>query len=264
MTTRLAIIGLMLLLANAAPAEPQLWSERYPVVAQRIMHLDRRLAAEDAAIRKRVLTELTFFRPRDSKVYPPFLRALLKDPSSEVRGEAVKRLWEHQVFLMSEELPDSFDVPIVGEFRWREHADLARVRELAGAGHGGSSGWAIYALGLAGDTRAIPLARAMLDSPNIFDRHSAAMALVQLGQTNEGIAALRRITDASDDETGYYRARAAEDLARLGEQQGIDVLVALVEIGADRASGPRELLEDLTGQYFLTVAQARAWRMQHP
>ena len=35
---------------------------------------------DDAAVRKRVVTELTYFRPRDSKAYPPFFRALLHDP----------------------------------------------------------------------------------------------------------------------------------------------------------------------------------------
>lgn len=255
----------MLLLAPAAPAEEQLWSERFPSIAQRIAHLDRRLTAPDAAIRKRVLTELTYFRPRDSKLYPPFLRALLEDPSPEVRGQAVELLWEHSVFLGSEELPDFFHVPLVGDFRWRDPAELERVRNLAGTRDAPSGGWAIHALGLVGDDKAIPLARALLKSTNTFVRHSAALALVQLGQRQEGIEALRRITDAGaeEDESGYYRYRAAEYLARFGERQAIDVLIDLIESRGGYSSGPREILEDLTGQYFLTVAAARAWRQKH-
>jgi HEAT repeat protein len=263
MTIRLGVGCLILLGAATAPAEEQRWSERFPAIAQRIPHLDLRLTAQDAAIRKRVLTDLTYIRPRDSTIYPPFLRALLKDPSSEVRGEAVKRLWEHHVFLGPEELPDSIDVPLVGGFRWRDPAELDRLRDLAGQRDAPSGGWAIYALGLAGDAKAIPLARALLESKNVFVRHSAAVALVQLRQTKDGIEALRRITDAEDDESGYYRYRAAEDLARLGERQAIDVLIDLIESYSDCSSGPREIVEDLTGQYFLTAAEARAWRQKN-
>src|SRR5687768_10502782 len=86
------------------------WSERFPDVARRIRRLDQRLASKEAAIRKRVLTELTYFQPRNSKVYPPFFRALLKDPSAEIRGEVVRHLWQHNVFLGRDELPESFHV----------------------------------------------------------------------------------------------------------------------------------------------------------
>ena len=74
---------LIFALTPLATAQEGTWSERFPAVAQRVAHLDRRLSAEDAVIRKRVLTELTYFRPRDSKIYPPFLRALLKDRQAE-------------------------------------------------------------------------------------------------------------------------------------------------------------------------------------
>lgn len=262
MTTRLGVGCLLLVvLTSAASAGEQPLSERFPLIAQRVSHLDRRMAAQDPEIRKRVLTELTYFRPRDSKAYPPFFRALLKDPSSEVRGEAVERLWLHHAFLRPDELPDSFHVAFVGDFRWRDPADLERVRGLARQ-PGPTGGWAVHALGLAGDVEAIPLARAQLDSKNVFARHAAALALVQLGQRKEGIEALRRITDAelAEDVSGFYRYRAAEDLARLGERQGVDVLIDLLESRPGYADGPREILEDLTGEYFLTVAEGRTWR----
>lgn len=262
--SRFAASYLVLVSAAAAPAGAQerTWSERFPALARRVPYLDRRLAADEVVIRKRVVTELTYFRPRDSKVYPPFLRALLKDPSPEIRGEAVERLWEHHVFLALGELPSSFHVHAVGEFRWKEPAEVARVRELARRRDEPAGGWATHALALVGDKGAVPLARAQLDSTNVFVRYSSALALVQLGHAKEGAAALHRITDAGDDETGYYRCRAAETLVRLGDGQALDVLIALME-GKGResyADGPREILEDLTGQYFLTAAEARAWR----
>ena len=257
-----AVCCLVLVLAAPAAAQERTWCERFPAVARRVPHLDRRLAADQVVIRKRVVTELTYFRPRDSKVYPPFLRALLKDPSPEVRGEAVERLWEHHVFLAHEELPASFHVHAVGEFRWKDPAEVARVRDLALRRDDPAGGWATHALALVGDKGAVPLARVQLDSKNVFVRHSAALALVQLGQTKEGVAALHRITDSGDDETGYYRYRAAEALVRLGDSQALDVLIALMEgkVRQSYADGPREILEDLTGRYFLTAAEARAWR----
>ena len=257
---RFCMGALILLLMLPAPAQEQPWSERFPALGERVSHLDQRLASPDAAVRIRVLSELTYFRPRDSKVYPPFLRALLEDPSPEVRGEALKLLREHHVFLGPDELPDSFHVHSVGEFRWRDPAELERVRDMAERVDRSEGGWAIFALGLVGDHEAIPLARAQLESRNVFVRHSAAVALVQLGQREEGMEALRLITVAEDDESGFYRYRAAEDLVRFGEWEAIHVLVDLMEwtdhLG--NASGPREILEDLTGRYFPTAAAARA------
>ena len=266
MTIRFGVGVLTLLLTPPAPAQEQPWSERFPAIAERVSHLDRRLTSQDAAIRISVLKQLTHFRPRDSRVYPPFLRALLEDPSPEVRGEALKLLWDHHVFLGPEELPDSFYVPFVGDIRWWDPAELERVRDIARRLDVPEGGWAIYALGVVGDNEAIPLARAQLDSKNIFVRHSAALALVQLGQSEEGIEALRLITGAEDDESGYYRYRAAEDLVRFGERQALDVLIDLMESRhhLGYASGPREILEDLTGQYFLTAAAARAWAQEEP
>src|SRR5688572_17400976 len=93
------LVALALLASGEAPAQGEkLWSERFPEVAKLVRHVDRRMGA-DEGMRKRVITELTFGRPRDSKVYPPFLRALLDDPSAEIRGLAVDRLAEHQVDL---------------------------------------------------------------------------------------------------------------------------------------------------------------------
>jgi HEAT repeat protein len=253
----------ILLLAPGTVAQEKTWSMRFPAIAQRIPHLDRRLAAEDVEIRQRALTMLITGRPRDSAAYPPFLRALLKDPSSEIRGLAMHLLWEHQVFVPRDELPASFHVAahFIGEFRWQDPQQLERIRAMART-LDAEAGWAIRALALVHDKETLGLARAQVKSNNVFVRHCAAMALVQLGRKQEGIDLLHRITDAQDDETGYYRCRAAEDLFRLGERKAIEVLFDVMErkIRKDYMDDiPRDILEDLTGQYFLTAAEGRAW-----
>src|SRR5262245_59055953 len=128
-------LGLLsfVLLVSATPAQappgPK-WSERFPALAARIRHLDLRLASPDANVRKRVVNEVLLYQPRNSKLYPPFFRALLKDPSPAIRGLAIHHLWEHHVFLKRIELPDTFDVHFVGEFRWREEKEMGRVRAM--------------------------------------------------------------------------------------------------------------------------------------
>src|SRR5262245_51743545 len=99
-------IGPMLVLScitvlPVAAADPgqQTWSERFPAVAARIRNFDLKMSANDAAVRKRVVSELVAYRPRDSQAFPPFLLEVLKDPSSEIRGIAVEHLWEHFRFL---------------------------------------------------------------------------------------------------------------------------------------------------------------------
>jgi hypothetical protein len=264
MTIRSLAGVLILLLTSFTPGQGPRWSERFPAIAGRIPHLDQRLADQDAATRIGVLRELTYFRPRDSKAYPPFLAALLEDPSSDVRGEAIELLWEHHVFLKLEQLPDSFSVPFLGEIHWKDPVELERVREMALRPDTPEGGWALHVLGLLDDLGSIPLARALLESKNVFVRHSAAVVLVQLGQREVGLEALRALTGVADDESGYYRCRAAEDLVRFGEREAVDVLIDLMEAGsrAGYANGPREILEDLTGQYFTTAVAARTWVKQ--
>src|SRR5438045_3293311 len=123
-----AICCLVPLLGTGAAPQEKKWSEPFPAIAQRVPQLDQRLAAEDVEVRKRVLAVLRFVQMRDSKVYPPFLRGLLDDKSPEIRGLAIEWLWEHNIFLHQEDLPACFDVHFVGEFHWKNPAELARVR----------------------------------------------------------------------------------------------------------------------------------------
>jgi len=241
------------------PGADRAWSERFPEVAARIRYLDKRMASPDDRVRLRVLTELAYFWPRDSRPYPPFLRALLKDPSPKVRWQAVHRLWEHNHFLDKQELPGDFDVPTFGLVNWRDAKEVARLRSAV-RGSGAAAGWAIHALGIIGDEASMPAARSLLSSPNVFTRFSAAVALIQLGEAKEGVAALQGITHASDDPSAFYRCRAAEVLHRLGDRGALQVLVQLLEKRRDYADGPGEILEDLTGHYYTTALEWRTWR----
>jgi len=261
MNRSLGLLGILAVSTAWGQEQPGTkWSERFPDVAARIRRLDQRLNSKEELIRQKVLTELTYFQSRQSKVYPPFFRALLKDASADVRGEAVHKLWEHGVFLTRKELPESFKVHFVGEFRWQQPMELDRVRLMA-QDQDSKGGWAIHALGIVGDADSAPLARNLLASKNVFTRFSAAVALIQLGEKKDGINALTLIRRAQDDVTGYYRYRSAEVLYRLGDRDAIVTLIDEMDsnMKGGYASGPLEILEDLTGEYFLTAAEWRKW-----
>ena len=246
---------------NSAPlTTAKAWSQQFPSLAARVRHFDVRMNSADDKVRLRVLTEITYFNNRDTKAYPPFLRQLLKDPSPEIRWQAVHRLWEHNHFLDLNELPESFDVPLLGHFNRLDPKQISQFRTIAKS-TGPNGGWAIHTLGIIRDSDSIPLAEQLLSSSNIFTRFSAAVALVLLGEKQKGVEALKKITDAGDDQTGYYRYRAAEVLYRLGHREATETLISLVEsnIRAGYADGPVTILEDLTGEFFATAKEWRAW-----
>jgi HEAT repeat protein len=267
--TRVTLLLPLAALLSATPAvaqpEKKSWSQKHPELAVRIGNLDKRMSSDDVHIRKRVLNALLSGRPRDSKQYPPFLRDMLRDPSPNLRGDAIEHLWEHNQFLDRKDLPATFHVHFVGVFDWNNAQELQRVRDMARSS-GPDGGWAIHALGIVGDKESIATAKTLLASNNVFTRFSAAVALVQLGERQAGIDALHGVTDARDDAIDYYRLRAAEVLYRLGEKKAIETLFAVHESNKLREHlfGPLEILEDLTGQFFSTAAEWREWWRRQP
>jgi HEAT repeat protein len=259
---RLAVAVIILTGASFAVGQQieQPWSKRFPEVARRVSGLDEKLASKDQQTRVEVLYHLYSAQARDSKNYPPFFRALLRDPSGQVRYEAVHRLWEHHVLLSRDELPASFEVPFFGPLEWQKADQLARLRKQA-ENPDAPGGWAIHTLGIVGDQEAAKLANALLDSPSVFTRFSAAVALVQLGKKKEGFSALHALLDAKDDVSGFYRYRAAECLYRFGHPAGVEQLIRIYEQGVRKGyvDGPQQVLEDVTGQRFNTAAQWRRW-----
>lgn len=220
-----------------------------------VRHYDERMAASSG--RMSVLRELTYFHPRNSKLYPPFLRQLLSDPSPRLRWEALSRLDEHGIRVDADELPKSVETPM-GQLLDRTDKDsIARIKKQA-TDMGPAGGWAIKALGLmrvdTGDQAEI-----LLKSENIFVRYSAAVSLIQFGKSEAGAKALRQITKAQDDASGFYRMAAAERLWRMGEKQYIETIFDLFNARSSYADGPIDILEDLTGEYFLTEQEWRRW-----
>src|SRR5262249_3809249 len=136
--------------AWAADTKPAAWSQRFPEIAGRIPHFDQRMASNDFVVRQKVLTELTYFQPRDSKLYPPFLKALLKDPAPEIRRQAIEKLWEHNIFLSDQELPTTFEVHFIGTFDRTKPGQVAKLRKAAESAEA-PGGWAIHNLGIIGD-----------------------------------------------------------------------------------------------------------------
>lgn len=244
-------LGVLLL---GAQDPPPAWQT---ALAPRVPHFHERLNSPDEVVRRTLLTHLTYFRPRDSAHYPGYFRHLLKDPWPSLRWEAMHRLWEHGIPLSKEELPESFAAPYVGLV---PREDAAKLRALGAPGDP-LAGWTIHVLGILGDRDAVPAARQLLDSTNVFVRLSAAAALVRLGEKADGVAALESLTTAPDDASGFYRYRSAEILVRLGRKEHLEVLIGMLERGVrnDYADGPIQILEDLTGEFHPTPAAWRAW-----
>jgi len=221
-------------------------------------------------VRLRVLTELPYFHNRDSKLYPPFLRALLRDASPKVRWEAAARLRKHHIFLDLKEVPDVvevhpgklLDLENPESMAWAWKSTAAANRDSPGAG------WAISALALFKDRDVPAAARGLLSSKNIFVRFSAAMALLELGEEAEAAAELEKIVDASaaEDASGFYRSRAAEVLVRLGRREHLGTLIQVTaeRAGAGYADSGHAVLCDLTGRYFATAAEWQRWWQDQP
>ncbi|KKK51066.1 hypothetical protein LCGC14_3118680, partial [marine sediment metagenome] len=230
-------------------------------IARRIRHFDARMGSDNAAVRLKVLTELTYFHPRDSKLYPPLLRYLLKDPSPKVRWEAIKRLRAHGIFLTKAELPESYQVPMAGLCKPKDPESLARLRKMLSGTRGASAGWAITALAVAKDEKVLQLAGGLTDSRNVFVRFSAALAHLELGRRDRGLKLIQGIADTDDEASGFYKVWAAEVMVRHGREEYVGKLIEGVthrfEKGyADPGIG---ILADLTGKYFPTPSQWKAW-----
>ena len=268
MRPRLACLALLALSSvPAAQLKPSKSYEDWPwkeleggptaVLGERVPHFDERMASKSEDVRLRAITQLTYFVPRD-RGYPIFFYSLLTDPSPRVRWQARSRLGEHGVDAALEERTLPFEVPLAGLLDPNDSASLERMRGLAEGGEGATAGWAIKALGLIGDAPSAPLAAALVDHANVFVRFCAATALTRLDAREEGMKELRALADA-DTGRDHYRALAAERLWRLGDKSRADVLLELADPEPQSAYDAGALLEDLTGEFFLTAEAWRAW-----
>jgi len=235
-----ASLALLLLSGCAGRPSPD-WQE---TLEARVPGFRDRVKSPEEQVRRRLLQETTYFRPRDSAHYPPYFRLLLRDPSAALRWEGVQRLWEHGLPLRREELPDSFEVPLIGLVRKAEPPG----GEVLERPDDPSAGWAIHVLGLLEHGESAPAARRLLSSKNLFIRFSAAAALLRMGDEPAGTAVLVEIAQTPvDPGESFYRVRAAEILVRGGRREYRDVLVEMVRRGErrDYADGPAQILDDL-------------------
>lgn len=252
--------------ATAPPAPPATQTrtltaaDAIAILEPRLPHLDQRLDSPDPAVRRQALHELTLFHPRDTRLYVPLFRAVLRDSSPDLRWTALDTLAAHGVFVDAPELPASFSVPICGLYDRDNPDSIRRIREIA-ATDDAPGGWAIRALGLVRDPATVRLARQRRASPNPFTRFSAALALQAAGQTDEAAAAFTALLPARDGEYGVYRMYAAEALVRAGHREYLTALIDQYDQGLlkDSASGPAEILEDLTGVRLPDPASYRQW-----
>jgi HEAT repeat protein len=228
---------------------------RFPEIAQRVPHFDARMRSGQSF---QVLTELMYFHPRDSRIYPPFLRYLLKESSPRMQWEAIRWLQRHGLAPDVSELPELLAIPALGHVRPRDPASLHRLRMLVVERPDGdpTAGWALIPLGLARDAECLPLARKRLKDKNIFVQFSAAEAMLELGHSKEAIPALQEIAASLNDSSGYYRMAAAERLVRAGNRA---YLWSLVQAAEWRQSYSVTVLRDLTGVYFPTAAEYGQW-----
>ena len=246
---------------QACAVTPRL-ADVFPEIAALVGHFDVRMRSPDASVRQRVQMELTYFHPRDSKLYPPFFRYLLNDESPAIRWSAINHLRQHGVFLSVDELPESFNAPIAGLCRPSDPESLKRIRAIAAADpHSANAGWAVTALAVAKDQAAIDLLGPLTDSENVFVRFSAALAYLELGRPETGLGLLRGIAETDREQSGYYKLRAAEQLVRSGETEYLGTLIAATSrrSGMGYADAGISILEDLTGEYFPTPEEWSAW-----
>src|SRR5262249_15428011 len=140
-------------------------------------------------------------------------------------------------------------------------------------------GYAAYAVGLLRCREAAPELRKLAASSNVFVRYSAGRALIECGDPEGAAPILKKIMsspvppDAPFDqvEDPYYQALAARAYMELGgarREEGLDRLIGLMkelehwqEINArGRLETTRRVLALLSGKYFLSHEEARAWR----
>lgn len=243
--------------AARAPTEPRRREpppERpeFSDLAPRVHRFEQRLRSPHDAVRLRLLVELTHFRPRDARAFPPYFTHLLQDPAPVIRWEAARRL-AYQLG-PAHELPrlSAWQVPMHGLVDGASESSVARLRARTIQGGGSRLAWGLEALGLLGDEPSGPLFETYLNAPAPKLRLRAALAAVRAGRKDRGMNALHDLAHgAPEQEAPLVPVLAAEALVRAGERDALGLLVrhARSYDWTSLAHGPEQLLEDLTGQF---------------
>ncbi len=267
--------------ATPACVDPIL-ARDYPRVAARVDLFEARANAPSPAIRRRVLTEVTYFAYGPNEDLVAYLRRLLDDPDPIVRGRAIHELYDYWLPVDPEDLPLVFagyhDQRRVDrtdpELERRLLAELESPDPLAG--------YAAYEVGVLRLRSALPALSELTDRPNPFTRSAAARALFELGEKQRARSAFESLVeelcgayrngDTLPRETAparhpWYAILACKGLAECGVEGRRRALAELVGLYGvlesssdpnDAANLPllRSTLHALTGVYAPTAAAA--------
>lgn len=250
-----------------------IYASDYPSVASRVPFFEERINAEDSAIRIRALTESSYFHHEPTTEYVLFLKRLYLDPNPEVRGIAIRKLYDMWVPQPPESLPQVFT-----GYDGLQIIDRNSRIQTQGM-------YAPYAYGLIGNTNSIPVLKKYINDENIFVRYSAARALLSCGDRSSAVAIFNKIsenqlaiyaTGDTEDNTSHRKASphyailACQGLMKSGGDEyitGLDRLIKLMgyfEWSEDvndqsQLHYLRSILSAHTGQFFNSSINADAW-----
>ncbi len=234
------------------------WSADFPELACRVQHIDERLDSGDRDVRLSTVRKIVFSDARNSKLYPPFYKALLRDPDPEIAWIALSGLGDHDIAVAPSELPARIAVPLAGTFNVQSFKDRLGLRNLAIRGADAVNGWALRALMLIGDEQTATLAQPLTKSGNAFVRFTAGAALMRAGKPEMAKPVLQALVDKNEY---YYGVVAAELLARRGDRDVLQYLRSLVDARVppgqtNSKEFVRDILADLTGVYPVSPARS--------
>lgn len=237
---------------TASASHPSSSPRELDALAPRVSNFFARLKSPQDSVRLRLLEELTHFRPRDGRHYPPFFRYLLDDPAAEIRWEAARRLSLQLGPTLPFSVLKGISVPSHGVIDPQDPGSVERLRKRTRSGWGTRVLWGVEALGLVGDAPSLPVVERHLDARAPQLRLRAAMAALRLGQAQDPLDVLKQLAQRHPGRSdAMVPVLAAEGLVRAGHRAGLSRLAEL--LGAfdwsARSHGPQQILEDLTGTF---------------
>lgn len=245
--------------AEADPRPPRDWVAQFPEIACRLPHLNERLNSSNAQVRRGAVRSVLWGQPAytaDPDAKSRLARQFLVDPDPEIAWVALESLYNRKILVEPNALPQSVLIPLHGIISPRSERDLARLRSFAGSppigppdprlvvGREAERGWALKALAAFRDSAVPQLARALTESPNVFNRYTAAVALLESDRPR-ALGLLREITKTQES---FYRWSAAAVLCREGEESALWILRdQLAQANPEEQFRIADTLEELTG-----------------
>jgi HEAT repeat protein len=253
-------------------------SADFPKAAQRLDFFEERINSQRTEDREAVVSELArgWLTP-DKETVALLKRVLKHDPDPAVRGLAVHTLHDAWIALAPDELPITF----TGYHREQlldRRAEALCDDLIAQVRRGGVEAGYAASLGLLRCKKAVPELRSLAESSNEFVRYSAGRALIECGDKkhagpilktlmSHGVPPKAAIRDIVDPHYQALAARAYMELGAAEKRAGIERLIGLMkelaswqDINAGgRLDTARRMLAAVSGQFFTSHQEARAW-----